>query len=41
MLKKSLLFLMFALFVGTSMSGCATWHGIKKDTSRTWDIVTA
>jgi len=41
MLKRPLLFLIFTLFMGISMSGCATWHGLKKDTSRTWDVVTA
>ena len=41
MLKKSLLFVVFTFIMGISMSGCATWHGVKKDTSRTWDVVTA
>ena len=41
MLKKSLLFLMFTLFIGIGMSGCATWHGAKKDTSKVWDVVTS
>ena len=40
-MKKSLLFMMITLFAGIAMSGCATWHGVKKDTSRTWDVVTA
>ncbi len=41
MLKKPLLFLMFTLFVGMSMSGCATWHGAKKDTTQVWNVVTS
>ncbi len=40
-MKKTLLFLLFISLVGISMSGCATWHGVKKDTSRTWDVVTS
>ncbi len=41
MLKRSLIFMMLTLFTVMSMSGCATWHGVKKDTSRTWDVVTS
>lgn len=40
-MRKSFLFLMFMLFVGISMNGCATWHGVKKDANRTWDVVTS
>jgi len=40
-LKRSLLFVIVTVFIGVSMSGCATWHGVKKDTSRTWDVVTS
>lgn len=40
-MKKPLLFLIAALFIGMSMSGCATWHGVKRDASKTWDVVTA
>ncbi len=31
-MKKSFLFLMFTLLMGMSINGCATWHGVKKDT---------
>ena len=40
-MKKSLLFLMVTLFVGISMSGCATWHGVKKDTTQVWNVATS
>jgi len=36
MLKKSLLFLMFTLFVGISMSGCTTSRAIKHDSKQVW-----
>lgn len=40
-MKKTLLFLIATLFIGISMNGCATWHGVKKDADRTWDVITA
>ncbi len=40
-MKKSLLFLMVTLFIGMSMNGCATWHGVNKDADKQWDVVTA
>ena len=40
-MKKSLLFLMITLFVSISMSGCATWHGVKKDTTQVWNVATS
>jgi predicted small secreted protein len=40
-MKKSLIFLIATLCIGMSMNGCATWHGVKKDASRTWDVATA
>jgi hypothetical protein len=27
--------------IGIFISGCATWHGAKRDTSRVWDVVTS
>lgn len=40
-MKKSLFFMILILFVGMSLNGCSTWHGVKKDANRTWDVVTA
>ncbi len=40
-MNKSLLFLMITLFIGISMSGCATWHGVKKDTTQVWNVATS
>ena len=40
-MKKSLIFVVLILFVSISLNGCSTWHGVKKDASRTWDVVTA
>jgi len=40
-MKKTLLFLIATLLIGMSMNGCSTWHGVKKDASKTWDVVTA
>ena len=37
-MKKSLLFLMVTLFIGISMSGCATWRGVKKDSKEVWAV---
>jgi len=35
--------LVLTLLAATSFlfSGCATWHGLKKDAERTWDVATA
>lgn len=38
-MKKSFLFLFFTLLMGMNINGYATWHGVKKDTNRTWDVV--
>ena len=40
-MKKSLLFLTVTLFIGISMSGCSTWHGVKKDTTQVWNVATS
>ncbi len=40
-MKKSLLFLMVTLFIGISMSGCATWHGVKRDSTQVWNVATS
>lgn len=40
-MKKTLLFLMITLFIGISMNGCATWHGVKKDTTEVWAVATS
>jgi len=40
-LKKSLLLVIFTLIMGISMSGCSTWHGLKKDTGKVWDVATS
>jgi len=40
-MKKSLLVLMLTIMVGFLFSGCATWHGAKRDTSQIWDVVTS
>ena len=37
-MKKSLLFLMITVFIGISMTGCATWHGVKKDSKEVWNV---
>jgi len=38
MKKRSLLFALF-LLLGISINGCATWHGIKKDTKKIIHVV--
>lgn len=40
-MKKSLLFLMIILFAGIVLSGCSTWHGVKKDTKQVWNVATS
>lgn len=40
-MKKSLLFLIVSLFMGIAMNGCATWHGVKKDTKEVWNVATS
>jgi len=40
-MKKPLFVLMLIVSVGFLFSGCATWHGAKKDTSQIWDVVTS
>jgi len=40
-MKKYLLFLMVILFMAISMTGCATWHGVKKDTTQVWNVATS
>ena len=40
-MKRPLLFLMITLFIGGIMSGCATWHGVKKDTTQVWNVATS
>jgi predicted small secreted protein len=40
-MKKILLLVVLLLFAGMSLNGCSTWHGVKKDANRTWDVVTA
>ena len=40
-MKRSLLILMVTLFVGITINGCATWHGVKKDTTQVWDVATS
>lgn len=29
------------IMIGLFISGCATWHGAKRDTSRVWNVVTS
>jgi len=29
------------IMIGYFISGCATWHGAKRDTGRIWDVVTS
>ena len=38
-MKKPLLVLMLMVVVGFLFNGCATWHGMKRDTSQVWDVV--
>ncbi|WP_153015090.1 entericidin EcnAB [Sulfurovum riftiae] len=40
-MKKTLLVLTLLTALVFLFSGCATWHGLKKDASRTWDVATA
>jgi predicted small secreted protein len=40
-MKKNLFIFIFIAALGFLFSGCATWHGLKKDASRTWDVATA
>jgi len=40
-MKKSLLIFMLTIMVGFLFSGCATWHGMKRDTSQVWDVATS
>jgi len=40
-MKKSILILMLTIIVGFLFSGCATWHGVKRDTSQVWDVATS
>ena len=34
---KKLLILLFSLGITFVMSGCATWEGVKKDSSKAWE----
>jgi len=40
-MKKILIYMMITLFVSIFMSGCATWHGLKKDTTQVWNVATS
>jgi len=40
-MKKILLLLLFTFIIGISINGCATWQGVKKDSKRTWHVITA
>ena len=40
-MKKTLLIITLLTAFGSLFGGCATWHGLKKDASRTWDVATA
>jgi len=40
-MRRSLLVLTLFAALAFFFSGCATWHGLKKDASRTWDVATA
>ncbi|MEN8727879.1 MAG: entericidin EcnAB [Sulfurovum sp.] len=40
-MNKSVLFLMVTLFAAMTINGCATWHGVKKDTTQVWNVATS
>lgn len=38
---KKFYVLVSLIMIGIFISGCSTWHGAKRDTSRVWDVVTS
>jgi len=40
MRRKILHLSLFAIAAVLLLNGCATWHGLKTDTKRTWHLIT-